>query len=80
MGVRRVVTGHSTEGKAIVASDEVVEPIRLALLPGFEFVRLWGADTAPQFPGDGSMPAHHAYFPRSVASGSGCSPCRRQPM
>ena len=63
MGVRRVVTGHSTDGKAIVASDEVVEPIQLALLPGFEFVRLWGGDVAPQFPDDGSMPAHQAYFP-----------------
>jgi mannose-6-phosphate isomerase-like protein (cupin superfamily) len=63
MGIRRVVTGHSTEGKAIVASDEVVEPIRLDLLPGFEFFRLWGADTPPQLPDDGSMPAHHAYFP-----------------
>ena len=63
MGIRRVVTGHSTDGKAIVASDEVVEPIQLALLPGFEFVRLWGADAPPQFPDDGSMPAHHAYFP-----------------
>ena len=63
MGVRRVVTGHSAEGRAIVASDEVVEPIRLALLPGFEFFRLWGADVAPQFPDSGSMPAHHDYFP-----------------
>ena len=63
MGVRRVVTGHSADGKAIVASDEMVEPIRLALLPGSEFVRLWGADAPPEFPDDGTMPAHHAYFP-----------------
>ena len=63
MGVRRVVTGHSAEGKAIVASDEVVEPIKLELLPGFEFFRLWGADAPPQFPDAGSMPAHHDYFP-----------------
>ena len=78
MGVRRVVTGHSTEVKAIVASDEVVEPIRLALLPGFEFVRLWGADAAPQFPDDGSMPAHHAYFPPIGVFDSGYSLCRRR--
>ncbi len=63
MGIRRVVTGHSPDGKAIVASDEVVEPIKLALLPGFEFFRLWGADAPPQFPDDGSMPSAHAYFP-----------------
>lgn len=63
MGVRRVVTGHAADGTAIVASDEVVEPIRLALLPGSEFVRLWGADSPPQFPDSGTMPEHHAYFP-----------------
>jgi mannose-6-phosphate isomerase-like protein (cupin superfamily) len=63
MGIRRVVTGHSSEGKAVIASDEVVEPITLDLLPGFEFFRLWGADAPPRFPDDGSMPAHHAYFP-----------------
>lgn len=63
MGIRRVVTGHSPEGKAVFASDEVVEPIRLALLPGAEFYRLWGRDAPPSFPDDGSQPAHHAYFP-----------------
>lgn len=63
MGVRRVVTGHTAEGTSVVASDESVEPIRLTLLPGYEFVRLWGADVAPQLPGDGTMPAHSAYFP-----------------
>lgn len=63
MGVRRVVTGHSAEGASVVASDEVVDPIRLALLPGFEFVRLWGADAPVELPDDGSMPSHHQYFP-----------------
>jgi mannose-6-phosphate isomerase-like protein (cupin superfamily) len=63
MGIRRVVTGHSADGKAIIASDQVIEPIKLELLPGFEFFRLWGADAPPQLPDDGSMPAHQAYFP-----------------
>ncbi len=63
MGIRRVVTGHSADGKAIVASDEVIEPIELALLPGFEFFRLWGADTAPQLPDSGAPLAHAQYFP-----------------
>jgi len=63
VGIRRVVTGHSADGKAVIASDEVVEPIRLALLPGFEFFRLWGADEPPQLPDDGAMPVHHQYFP-----------------
>ena len=40
MGIRRVVTGHNANGKAVFASDKVVEPITLALLPGAEFFRL----------------------------------------
>ena len=63
MNVRRVVTGHNAEGKAVVASDEEVEPITVSLVPGVEFHRLWGADTPPSFPDDGSQPAHAAYFP-----------------
>lgn len=54
MGIRRVVTGHDANGKAVFASDEEVEPITLALLPGTEFYRLWGADKPRQFPDDGS--------------------------
>src|SRR3954470_8182403 len=63
MQVRRVVTGHDAGGKAVFASDEEVEPVTVALAPGQEFHRLWGADEAPSFPDDGSMPAHAAYFP-----------------
>ena len=63
MGIRRVVTGHDDTGKAIVASDEVVEPVTLDLLPGFEFFRLWGADAAPTFPDAGSAAAQPTYFP-----------------
>ena len=63
MGVRRVVTGHDADGKAVFASDEEVEAITLGLLPGTEFHRLWGGDEAPRFRGDGSMPPHSQYFP-----------------
>jgi quercetin dioxygenase-like cupin family protein len=63
MDVRRVVTGHSADGKAIVASDEEVEPVTLDLLPGYEFHRLWGADAPLTFPDDGSAPDGPAYFP-----------------
>jgi mannose-6-phosphate isomerase-like protein (cupin superfamily) len=63
MGIRRVATGHNADGKAIVASDEVVEPITLDLLPGFEFFRLWGADATITFPDDGAAPDADAYFP-----------------
>jgi mannose-6-phosphate isomerase-like protein (cupin superfamily) len=63
MRVRRVVTGHDRDGKAVFASDEEVDSLALALMPGAEFHRLWGADQAPTFPGDGGPTAQHAYFP-----------------
>jgi mannose-6-phosphate isomerase-like protein (cupin superfamily) len=61
--VRRVVTGHDDDGQAVVASDEAVDPIELALLPGYEFHRLWGADETLSFPDDGSAPGAATYFP-----------------
>ena len=45
------------------ASDEEVDPLTVALLPGAEFHRLWGADQAPAFPDDGSPTAQPSYFP-----------------
>ena len=63
MNVRRVVTGHNAEGKAVVASDESVAPATLKLVPGAEFHRLWGADALPSFPDDGSQSATPMYFP-----------------
>jgi mannose-6-phosphate isomerase-like protein (cupin superfamily) len=63
MRVRRVVTGHTPDGKATVASDTEVDAITLSLLPGTEFYRLWGADEAPIFPDDGSPGSAAAYFP-----------------
>ena len=61
--VRRVVTGHDSNGKAVFASDEAVAPALLAAMPGSEFHRLWGADAAPSFPDDGASPAQPTYFP-----------------
>lgn len=66
MGIRRVVTGHDDNGKAVFASDEVVEPITLDLLPATEFYRIWGDDTRSQFPDDGSTPSAPQYFPSRV--------------
>jgi mannose-6-phosphate isomerase-like protein (cupin superfamily) len=63
MKVRRVVTGHSTEGKATFVVDEYVAPVTLDLIPGNEFHRLWGADSTPTFPDDGSTPEFADYFP-----------------
>jgi mannose-6-phosphate isomerase-like protein (cupin superfamily) len=63
MKVRRVVTGHTSDGRATVASDTEVDAITLGLMPGTEFCRLWGADEAPAFPDAGSPPTAPAYFP-----------------
>jgi mannose-6-phosphate isomerase-like protein (cupin superfamily) len=63
VNVRRVVTGHGRDGKSIVVSDVKVEPITASLVPGAEFHRLWGGDTAPTFPDSGAMPSYSTYFP-----------------
>ncbi len=63
MGIRRVVTGHDAAGNAVFASDEVVEPDTLQLVPGAEFFQLWGSDEKMSFPDDGSRPAVPTYFP-----------------
>jgi hypothetical protein len=50
MEIRRVVTGHDADGKAIFVGDEMVVPVTLALLPGTEFHQLWGADSVRNVP------------------------------
>jgi hypothetical protein len=64
MKVRRVVTGQVDGGKSVFVSDEEIEPVTLALLPGAEFHRLWGADETVQLPTDGTLPPQRDYFPR----------------
>ncbi|MBO0854091.1 MAG: cupin domain-containing protein [Nocardia sp.] len=63
MKVRRVVTGHDASGKAVFASDEQVEPVTAALLPGGEYHRLWGGDRIPTFPDDGAPTPQVGYYP-----------------
>jgi Cupin domain len=61
--IRRVVTGHAPDGKAVVANDAVVEPIALGGSDGPVFHRLWAADAVPGFPDDGTVPGAPAHFP-----------------
>ena len=63
MKIRRVVTGHSADGKAVVASDVDVEAIQVELLPGLEIHRVWGVDAPPTYPDDGSPSECPTYFP-----------------
>ncbi len=63
MQVRRVVTGHDADGKAVFVGDELVDPVTTALAPQSEFHQLWGFDRPPAFPDDGSQPAWASFFP-----------------
>jgi mannose-6-phosphate isomerase-like protein (cupin superfamily) len=68
MKIRRVVTGHDSEGNARVVDDRAVEPITSELMPGYAAYRLWGRDERPTFPDDGSPRRAEAYFPPSDGS------------
>ncbi|UKD54878.1 cupin domain-containing protein [Amycolatopsis sp. FU40] len=61
--VRRVVTGHDSDGKARVVADAAVEPIASGLMPGCAIYRLWGRDERPVFPDNGSPGRAEAYYP-----------------
>jgi mannose-6-phosphate isomerase-like protein (cupin superfamily) len=63
MTVRRVVTGETSTGKSVFVSDDRVEPITLGLMPGLEFVRIWGGDETPALPTDGASPPARTFFP-----------------
>jgi uncharacterized cupin superfamily protein len=63
MKIRRVVTGHDSEGRARVVDDRDVGPITSELMPGCGAYRLWGRDERPTFPDDGSPRRAEAWFP-----------------
>jgi mannose-6-phosphate isomerase-like protein (cupin superfamily) len=64
--VRRVVTGITSEGKSVFASDERVDAIILDLVPGYEFHRLWGSDTDAVLPDNGAPRVPLPYFPAAA--------------
>ena len=65
MNIRCVVTGRTPSGTSVIATDSHVHPVTVGSLPGFEFHRIWGADSAPQLPSDGTPLAQPRYFPPS---------------
>jgi len=65
MNIRCVVTGQTESGASVFVRDSAVEPITLALLPGYEFHRLWGSDATPNLPCDGAAGVPVRYFPSS---------------
>ena len=63
MDIRCVVTGQDKSGKSVIVRNTPVKPVSVALLPGYEFHRLWGSDSIPELPSDGTPPAQPSYFP-----------------
>lgn len=63
MSVRRVVTGADASGKHVIVSDEALEPLRAAALPGADMYYLWGADECVAVPNDGMQPSWKQHFP-----------------
>ena len=63
MDVRCVMTGQNESGKSVIVRNTAVKPVSLALLPGYEFHRIWGSDSVPELPSDGTPPAQPNYFP-----------------
>jgi hypothetical protein len=57
MNVRRVLTGHDGSGKAIVVSDEVVQPDSPEFAPKWS---IWAADATVTLPDDGAPPPFSA--------------------
>ena len=62
MAVRRVVTGHTNDGTAVVVSDGAAEAIAIGE-HGSATVLIWGRDDPAGFPDDGSRPVASAIFP-----------------
>lgn len=60
---RRVITGQQPDGTSVFVKDETVDPTTVALAPGFEFHRIWAADTEVRLPTDGTEPSAPQYFP-----------------
>jgi len=60
---RRVVTGVDRAGWSVFVSDGEVAAKRLASAPTGGFFDVWGGDTRPVAPTDGSPPPYTAFFP-----------------
>jgi mannose-6-phosphate isomerase-like protein (cupin superfamily) len=63
MDIRCIVTGQDKSGKSVIVRSAPVKPLTLSFLPGYEFHRLWGSDSVPELPSDGTPPLQPSYFP-----------------
>lgn len=60
--IRRIVTGHSKDGKSIIASDTYLNAISIS--PGKNFIQLWADDEIPLHPNNGKMEDNLEWFPK----------------
>lgn len=58
-----IVTGRNKAGKSVIVSKDAVKAVSAALAPGYEFYHLWGNDSVPKLPSDGTPPEQPQYFP-----------------
>ena len=62
--LRCVVTGQQADGKSVFVADGIRTSLDLALMPPeTQFLRLWGADSTPALPTDGTQPDMPTFFP-----------------
>lgn len=59
---RRVTTGQ-VDGKAVFVTDESIEALHAAAIPGVEMLTVWGADVIPNVPNIGLLPSFVGHFP-----------------
>jgi mannose-6-phosphate isomerase-like protein (cupin superfamily) len=62
MGIRRVVTGHDEQGRAIFVQDGEVDPTTVQLLSA-SFHEFWRADAPPAIPNEGANGPKSTFFP-----------------
>ena len=72
--VRRVVTGHNADGKAIVVSDAITPVVHYApLRPGYSMNEIWATNSAPAII---DQPGEPTERPRSIAPDRNGTVCR----
>src|SRR6516162_6074802 len=62
MDVRRVVTGHDADGRAVFVADDMVSATTVAR-SSTSYHELWRADEAPTFPSRGANGRKTSFFP-----------------
>lgn len=68
MKMRRVVTGHDPQGKAVFVQDRQVDATTVDFMPGVGFHMLWSTASTPRFPDAGVETPSPTYFPPETGS------------